>query len=232
MNFIALFFLCVRMFHFIHSRRIAYLLQRFSRILDERRANPGRKQVIIIDGSATTFIIYFLLDVFFLLYCIWLMLHDNTWTPGFLLLVIAALESLAIHARISGAYDEDEEGFVYFRGRRKRMIISSGYNVYPGQLENILDAHEKVQMSCIIGVPDAYKMQKVKAFVMLKPGVPADDNTKQELLAYCRKHIAKYAMPYDIEFRDELPKTLVGKVAYRVLEDEEKAKLAARQTEA
>ena len=115
MNFIALFFLCVRMFHFIHSRRIAYLLQRFSRILDERRANPGRKQVIIIDGSATTFIIYFLLDVFFLLYCIWLMLHDNTWTPGFLLLVIAALESLAIHARISGAYDEDEEGFVYPR---------------------------------------------------------------------------------------------------------------------
>ena len=81
-------------------------------------------------------------------------------------------------------------------------------------------------------MPDAYKMQKVKAFVMLKPGVPADDNTKQELLAYCRKHIAKYAMPYDIEFRDELPKTLVGKVAYRVLEDEEKAKLAARQTEA
>ena len=57
MNFIALFFLCVRMFHFIHSHRIAYLLQRFSRILDERRANPGRKQVIIIDGSATTFII-------------------------------------------------------------------------------------------------------------------------------------------------------------------------------
>ena len=55
--------------------------------------------------------------------------------------------------------------------------------------------------------------------------------TKQELLAYCRKHIAKYAMPYDIEFREELPKTLVGKVAYRVLEDEEKAKLAARQPE-
>ena len=125
----------------------------------------------------------------------------------------------------------DDQGFIYFKGRAKRMIISSGYNVYPGQLENILDAHEKVQMSCIIGVPDAYKMQKVKAFVMLKPGVPADDATKQELLAYCRKHIAKYAMPYDIEFREELPKTLVGKVAYRVLEDEEKAKLAARQPE-
>ena len=124
----------------------------------------------------------------------------------------------------------DEQGFIYFKGRAKRMIISSGYNVYPGQIENILDANENVQMSCVIGVPDAYKMQKVKAFVTLKPGVPADDNTKQELLAYCRKHIAKYAMPYDIEFRDELPKTLVGKVAYRVLEEEEKAKLAAQQS--
>ena len=115
----------------------------------------------------------------------------------------------------------DDQGFIYFKGRAKRMIITSGYNVYPGQLENILDAHEDVQMSCIIGVPDPYKMQKVKAFVMLKPGVPANDATKQTLLDYCRKHVAKYAMPYDIEFRDELPKTLVGKVAYRVLEEEE-----------
>ena len=77
-------------------------------------------------------------------------------------------------------------------------------------------------------MPDPYKMQKVKAFVMLKPGVPASDATKQTLLDYCRKHVAKYAMPYDIEFRDELPKTLVGKVAYRVLEDEEKARIAAQ----
>ena len=74
-------------------------------------------------------------------------------------------------------------------------------------------------------------MQNVKAFVILKPGVPADDATRQELLDYCRKHVAKYAMPYDIEFRDELPKTLVGKVAYRVLEDEEKAKQAAAAQE-
>ena len=122
----------------------------------------------------------------------------------------------------------DDQGFIYFRGRAKRMIISSGYNVYPGQLENILDAHEKVQMSCIIGIPDPYKMQKVKAFVMLRPGVPADEATKEELMAYCRKHIAKYAMPCDIEFREELPKTLVGKVAYRVLEEEEKAKRSAQ----
>lgn len=124
----------------------------------------------------------------------------------------------------------DDEGFIYFKGRAKRMIITSGYNVYPGQLENILDANEFVHMSCIIGVPDPYKMQKVKAFVMLKPGVPESPETKEAILAYCRKHIAKYAMPYDIEFRRELPKTLVGKVAYRVLEEEEAAKRAAEQT--
>ncbi len=115
----------------------------------------------------------------------------------------------------------DEQGFIYFKGRIKRMIVTSGYNVYPAQLENILDAHEKVQMSCFIGVPDDYKMHKVKAFVMLKPGIVPSGELKEELLAYCRKYIAKYAMPYDIEFRAELPKTLVGKVAYRVLEEEE-----------
>ena len=122
---------------------------------------------------------------------------------------------------------QDEEGFIYFKGRAKRMIISSGYNVYPAQIENILDAHEKVQMSCVIGVPDAYKMQKVKAFVKLAANVPANEETKQELLDYCRKHIAKYAMPYDIEFKEDMPKTLVGKVAYRVLEEEEFKKLSA-----
>ena len=125
----------------------------------------------------------------------------------------------------------DEQGFIYFKGRAKRMIISSGYNVYPGQIENILDANEKVQMSCVIGVPDPYRMQKVKAFVKLAPGVPAIDATKNELLDYCRKHIAKYAMPYDIEFKEDMPKTLVGKVAYRVLEEEELKKIKAAESE-
>lgn len=125
----------------------------------------------------------------------------------------------------------DSEGFIYFRGRAKRMIISSGYNIYPSQIENILDAHEYVQMSCVIGVPDAYKMQKVKAFVKLAAGIAPSEETKQELLAYCKKHIAKYAMPYDIEFRDDMPKTLVGKVAYRALEEEEIKRLAAERAE-
>jgi len=115
----------------------------------------------------------------------------------------------------------DEQGFVYFKGRAKRMIITSGYNVYPGQLENILDAHEYVQMSCVIGVPDPYKMQKVKAFVKLSAGVEPTEETKKAIMDHCRKHVAKYAMPYDIEFKDDMPKTLVGKVAYRKLEEEE-----------
>ena len=119
----------------------------------------------------------------------------------------------------------DSDGFIYFRGRIKRMIISSGYNIYPAQMENIFDAHEKVQMSCVIGVPDSYKMEKVKVFVVLKDGVPANEETKNELFDYARKHIAKYAMPYDIEFRKKLPTTLVGKVAYRQLEEEELSKL-------
>ena len=118
----------------------------------------------------------------------------------------------------------DEDGFVYFRQRIKRMIITSGYNVYPSQLENILEGNEAVQMACVIGVPDPYKMQKIKAFVMLREGYQPTEETKQNILAYCKKNIAKYAMPYDIEFRDSLPTTLVGKVAYRVLEEEEAAK--------
>lgn len=125
----------------------------------------------------------------------------------------------------------DSEGFIYFKGRAKRMIISSGYNVYPGQIENILDANDCVQMSCVIGVPDSYKMQKVKAFVKLTPDAAPNEETKRQLMDYCRKHIAKYAMPYDIEFRDDMPKTLVGKVAYRVLEEEELAKIKAAEAE-
>ena len=119
----------------------------------------------------------------------------------------------------------DTEGFIYFRQRIKRMIITNGYNVYPSQLENILDAHELVQMSCVIGIPDPLRIQKVKAFVMLKPGLSPRDEYKEILLSYCRKNIAKYAMPREIEFREQLPKTLVGKVAYRQLEEEELAKL-------
>ena len=114
----------------------------------------------------------------------------------------------------------DEDGFVYFRQRLKRMIITSGYNVYPSQLENIIDGHDKVLLSCVIGIKDAYRGQKVKAYVVPMPGVEPTEELRQEILDYCAQRIAKYAMPRELEFRTELPKTLVGKVAYRVLEEE------------
>lgn len=117
----------------------------------------------------------------------------------------------------------DQDGFIYFRQRIKRMIVTSGYNVYPSQLENIIDGHEKVLLSCVIGVKDPYRVQRVKAYVVPMPGVEPTEELKQELLEYCASHIAKYAMPRELEFRTELPKTLVGKVAYRVLEEEANA---------
>ena len=118
----------------------------------------------------------------------------------------------------------DQDGFVYFRQRIKRMIISSGYNVYPGQIENIIDGHEKVLLSCVIGVKDPYRGQQVRAYVVPMPGIEPSEALKQELLDYCSDKIAKYALPRQIEFRTELPKTRVGKVAYRVLEEEANAR--------
>ena len=114
----------------------------------------------------------------------------------------------------------DEDGFVYFRQRLKRMIITSGYNVYPSQLENIIDGHEKVLLSCVIGIKDEYRGQRIKAYVVPMPGIEPTEELKAEILSYCAGKMAKYALPRELEFRTELPKTLVGKVAYRVLEEE------------
>lgn len=120
----------------------------------------------------------------------------------------------------------DEDGFIYYKQRLKRMIISSGYSIYPSQLENIIDAHPDVLMCTVIGVPDPYKVQKVKAFIVLKNGVAAGDDVRESIRSHCVKNISRYAMPYEFEFRDSLPQTLVGKVAYTVLEKEELAKMA------
>ncbi len=114
----------------------------------------------------------------------------------------------------------DEEGFVYFRQRIKRIIIVSGYKIYPSQVENAIDAHPDVMYSCAVGVPDKYKMHRVKAFVVLREGVEPDDRIREEILENCRREVFKFGVPSEIEFRKELPKTLVGKVAYRVLEEE------------
>jgi len=118
----------------------------------------------------------------------------------------------------------DAEGFVYFRQRIKRMIVTSGYSVYPTQLENAIESHEKVLISCVIGIPDDYKMQIIKAFIILRDDQEATDEIKASIYEHCKKNIAKYAMPAEFEYRKELPKTLVGKVAYLELEKEEQAK--------
>jgi long-chain acyl-CoA synthetase len=122
----------------------------------------------------------------------------------------------------------DEDGFVYFRQRIKRMIVSSGYSIYPSQLENIIESHEEVLISCVIGVPDDYKMQRLKAFVVLRDGKEPTEEIKESILGHCRKNIAKYAMPREFEYRSSLPRTLVGKVAYLELEKEEQGKLGQK----
>ena len=114
----------------------------------------------------------------------------------------------------------DSDGFVYFKQRIKRMIVTSGYNVYPSQLENVLDGHEKVQLSCCIGVPDEYRGQKIRAYIVPAPGIAPTEELKQELRSYAAQSIAKYALPREIVFRTELPRTPLGKVDYRALEKE------------
>jgi long-chain acyl-CoA synthetase len=116
----------------------------------------------------------------------------------------------------------DEEGFVYFCQRIKRMIVSSGYSIYPSQLENAIEAHEKVLISCVIGVPDDYRIQRIKAFIALRDGQEATEEIKASIYEHCKRNIAKYAMPREFEYRKELPRTLVGKVAYLELEKEER----------
>jgi len=114
----------------------------------------------------------------------------------------------------------DGDGYVYFKQRIKRMIITNGYNVYPGQIENIIDGMEEVAYSCVIGVKDPRRMQRVRAYVVLMDGVEGTDELKEKIMARLRLDVAGYALPREIIFRPELPKTLVGKVAFRTLEEE------------
>ena len=121
----------------------------------------------------------------------------------------------------------DEEGFVYFKLRLKRMIKSSGMNVYPAQVEDVLYHHDAVLECCVIGVPDEIQVERVKAFVVLKDPAREGPEMEQALIQHTREHLIKWSCPREIEFRRSLPKTLVGKVAYNALEVEEKTHLRA-----
>ena len=127
-----------------------------------------------------------------------------------------------LHTGDIGSMDED--GYVYFKSRLKRVIVTSGYNVYPSDLEEKINMHPDVLTSIVIGVDDKYRGQKVKAFIVLKQGIKLTDDVKNSIQDHCERYIAKYALPREIEYKKELPKTLVGKVAYTKLADEEKKK--------
>jgi long-chain acyl-CoA synthetase len=123
----------------------------------------------------------------------------------------------------------DEEGYFYIVDRKKDMIIASGFNIYPRDIEEVLYEHPKVQEAVAAGVPDRYRGETVKAYIVLRPGESA---TEQEFLDYCRTKLAAFKVPRIIEFRDSLPRTIVGKVLRRQLIEEEKAKLAQAEVSA
>jgi len=119
----------------------------------------------------------------------------------------------------------DADGYFYIVDRKKDMIIASGYKILPRDVEEVLFMHPQVLEAVVAGVPDAYRGETVKAYIVAKPGTQP---TKEEIVEFCKLHLAPYKLPKQIEFRDELPKTLVGKVLRRVLVEEEHQKLAAQ----
>jgi long-chain acyl-CoA synthetase len=120
----------------------------------------------------------------------------------------------------------DDDGFFYFTVRAKRMIKSSGFNVYPAQVESVLYQHPLVAEACVIGVPDEAQIERVKAVVVLKDPAQESDATAEQLIAFCRGRLIKWSCPREIEFRRELPKTRVGKVDFKTLVAEHLAEKA------
>jgi long-chain acyl-CoA synthetase len=120
----------------------------------------------------------------------------------------------------------DEEGYFYIVDRKKDMVISGGYNVYPRDVEEVLYTHPKVQEAAVAGVPDPKWGESIKAFIVLKHGQAA---SAEEIIDFCKQNMARYKVPSAVEFRDSLPKTLVGKVLRRVLVEESKAKAESQE---
>ena len=125
-----------------------------------------------------------------------------------------------LHTGDVGSMDKD--GFVYFKQRVKRIIISNGYNLYPSYIETIINSHPDVFTSTVIGIPHPKKVLVAKAYIVLKDGVKPSKDVEKSIRLHCEKNLARYSLPAVYEFRESLPKTLVGKVAYRELEKESK----------
>jgi len=117
----------------------------------------------------------------------------------------------------------DEEGYFYIVDRKKELIKPGGYQVWPREVEEVIMGHPKVLEVGVAGVPDPYRGETVKAWIVPKPG---ETLTEQEILDWCKERLAKYKVPTQIEFRAELPKTTVGKILRRELVREHKEKVA------
>jgi len=113
----------------------------------------------------------------------------------------------------------DEDGYFYIVDRKKELIITSGFNVYPREIEEVLFQHPKVAEAAVIGVPDAHRGEVIKAYVVVKEGKTA---TTEEIISFCQGKLARFKIPKIVEFRPELPKSMIGKVLRRVLIEEEK----------
>jgi len=120
----------------------------------------------------------------------------------------------------------DEDGYFYIVDRKKDIIIASGYKVLPREVEEVLFAHPDVLEAAVAGVPDPYRGETVKAYVVPMPGAHP---TEEQIIAHCRASLAPYKVPRLVEFRCELPKTMIGKVLHRALVEEERRKLAAQE---
>lgn len=123
----------------------------------------------------------------------------------------------------------DEQGFFYVVERKKDTIIAGGFNIYPREVEEVLYEHEAIQEVVVAGIPDPYRGETVKAYVVLKKNAKV---TEEELNEFARKNLASYKVPRSYEFRDELPKTTIGKILRRVLIEEEKKKISEERKEA
>jgi len=116
----------------------------------------------------------------------------------------------------------DEDGYIYIVDRKKDMIIAGGFNIYPREVDEVLYQHPKIAEAVTVGIPDTYRGETVKIFVVLKPGQKATD---KEIIDFCRTKLAAYKVPKIVEFRDSIPKSAVGKILRKILRDEEIAKV-------
>lgn len=122
----------------------------------------------------------------------------------------------------------DEEGYFYIVDRKKDMVIAGGFNIFPREIEEVLYAHESIQEAAVCGVPDPYRGETLKAYVVLKEGATLSE---EDVLSYCNENLARYKVPRKVEFRDELPKTMIGKVLRRKLVEEELEKQKQGESE-